>query len=68
MDAITHDTGNQGWKLCKCSECGCEEVCTPNFDFYVRTEATGGRLTCERCIMSPFRESPIVIVPTNRQN
>jgi hypothetical protein len=52
----TNDPGDRAFRTCKCSECGCLEVCTPTFDFFVRTSPgpdDGKPLVCERCIGKP---------------
>jgi hypothetical protein len=57
---ITHGGTNRQYKLCRCSDCGVEEFCTPSNDFYVRGKAgdqlslvdTADRLlVCEACVM-----------------
>lgn len=46
---ITHGGTDRGYKLCKCSKCGAEEVCTPRRDFYTLRGDTKGPLHCEDC-------------------
>lgn len=67
-EAITHGSGNNGWKLCKCSECGVESVCTPSFDFYVRTGDESEALVCERCFLAPFQKPVLQVAPIHRNN
>ena len=54
-EVITSNNGDYCFKICRCHRCGCEEECTPNFDFYKsKTEKDEqGRelLLCERCLM-----------------
>lgn len=45
---ITHGGEDRGYKLCQCSVCGIRATCTPAFDFYTTTDATG-LLKCETC-------------------
>lgn len=52
---ITHGGADRCWKLCRCSECGREEVCTPSFDFYTRGDDGEGPLVCERCLTEPHQ-------------
>jgi hypothetical protein len=55
---ITHGGANRGYKLCKCSVCAKEEVCTPNRDFYVVTEdGPEGPLYCEDCFRTHCSKS-----------
>lgn len=49
------------YQMCKCSECGTEARCTPDFDFYVRLENQESKLlTCEICILKPYRSHPVI--------
>lgn len=51
--SITHGGTEYGGKLCKCNECGIEEICTPFSDFYTTCETgPSGPLLCEGCFMA----------------
>ena len=41
MKTITHGGSNRAYKLCQCSVCGTVATCTPSFDYYTTTDATG---------------------------
>lgn len=59
---ITHGGTDRAYKLCRCSECGIVQQCTPAFDFYVRNDQPeDGPLTCERCIKNPHSTSVITV-------
>lgn len=61
MNPYTHQNPENGYNDCKCSECGIVAKCTPDFDFYVRIENEDTKLlTCESCVMKPFRARPIL--------
>lgn len=53
-EPITYDNGDYGDKICRCCRCGCEELCTFEFDYYTAPEKDEqGRslLLCERCLL-----------------
>lgn len=52
-DAITHGGPDRGYKLCRCSDCGVEAVCTPMCDFYTLPGNDTGPLLCETCVLKP---------------
>jgi hypothetical protein len=55
----THRNGDIRWKLCRCSECGVEAICTPESDFYAEE---GEPLLCERCMMGAAGCSDMPVV------
>ena len=55
MDVIYCSGEDRGYKRCKCSSCGCIEICTPEFDFYT-TPDHGDRLICEQCFQTYIME------------
>lgn len=51
---ITHAVAGEDrrYKLCRCSKCGIEAVCTPTMDFYAKK--VGDSLECENCFLAKF--------------
>lgn len=52
---ITHGGTERGYKVCKCSQCSVEELCTPSRDFYT-TDSPTGLLLCETCFWNRAEE------------
>jgi hypothetical protein len=55
---LTHHSGSptdHQWQWCKCNKCGTTAVCTPWFDFYVKSkegDEKGKPFLCEPCFWS----------------
>ena len=48
---ITHGPVSKiPFKLCKCSQCGVEATCSPEFDFYTKFKDPQGPLFCYPCL------------------
>lgn len=67
MKPITHRKKGEdaSGKLCKCSRCGTERICTFWFDFYT-TEATGNLLICESCFRKKNHIAPDVLITKDK--
>jgi len=52
---ITEGGTDRRNRLCRCSNCGIEAVCRPDFDFYSTEEDDKGPLLCESCLYSYMR-------------
>ena len=63
---VTHGGASYAWRLCRCSECGVERHCTPDFDFYVREgQPEDGPLVCEPCLVRGVSSKPVVNLNQN---
>ena len=51
-EIVTHGGSDRGNRLCRCSACGFESLCTPFCDFYTRPDDPEGPLLCENCVMA----------------
>lgn len=56
-DLVTHkaDGGTTAGRMCKCSRCGVERRCTPDFDFYGEV---GQPLVCQTCTVQSVTGHP----------
>ncbi len=61
MDVITHGGPDRVHKVCRCSICGCQEMCTLFNDFYTPKGEPEGPLMCERCVRAGRRPTPKVV-------
>lgn len=55
MDVVTHNTGTRAGQTCRCSRCGVERQCTPDFDFYGEL---GAPLICQTCMVQEATGRP----------
>lgn len=55
-------------QLCRCSNCGLVQRCTPTFDFYTTDDERIGPLVCEPCLARVVKAAGIVNLNLNEVN